>query len=73
MGLFRKKSPDPPRPRRVTDSWQITINGFATTLGELRAQATAMAYEDWQTPSERGLALTNLALLEEIERRETGG
>jgi hypothetical protein len=65
--MFGKKQKQEQKPARITDDWLITANGVTTTIGMQRKMAMAMATHDYDTASERGLALSLLAALDLIE------
>jgi hypothetical protein len=63
MRFGRKKEVKPDQP------WMektILINDKPTTLRIVRKYATDMAEEDYRNPAEQGLAMTVIALVDEI-------
>lgn len=51
---------------------EVEINGKQVTLRQCREMAVAMADKDWNTPPEKGLAITVVYLIDRLvaERKE---
>jgi hypothetical protein len=66
MKFFSSK---PEESRRLTDNWDLDVNGLRTSYGEMRMHATNIAERDYLNPVEQGLALSILAILDDVEQR----
>lgn len=70
MRLWSKANPE------AKEDWvldeEVWINGKQVTLRQCREMAVAMADKDWNTPPEKGLAITVVYLIDRLvaERKE---
>jgi hypothetical protein len=74
MGWWRqrppRRDPDPPRPidERVLVGVPDVFSRTDTTYGMVRNTAASIRDRDWQSDTERGLAITLLAVIADLER-----
>lgn len=73
MRWGRRRWQDQPALETITteDGWldqPICVNGKNTTLRTIRKFAADMAEFDYRSPTERGLAMTIVALVDEVSR-----
>lgn len=71
--LRRKKAGLTEFERRSLPGVPDAFTGRDTTLGTQRRMARQIRDEAWQTPTERGLAISLLAVLDLFEKEAPGG